>query len=122
MSRVTFSQEDILRSKLLPPAWYPVLVKSYAKEQAGTDGSDLHVFSLVVETGPFAGVPVRNQISEKALGMGIEFVEACGVPVQAGVAIEFDKLVGKKLDMYSQRGEYKGKPNNQAVTFRLRKA
>jgi len=121
MARVTFSQDDILRSKLLPPGWYPMLVKSFSEEQAGTDGSALYVWSVIVDGGPFNGVPVRFQVSEKALGMGIEFLEASGYEVKAGVPLELDKVVGKKLEGFVQRGEYKGKPNNQLVSFRKRK-
>lgn len=120
MARVTFSNEDILRSKLVAPGWYPMLVKSFEQQQAGTDGSDLYVFTLEIQSpgNPFNGVPLRNQISEKALGMGIEFLEGCGYEVKPGVALELDKVVGKKVEGFVQRGEYKGKPNNQVVSFR----
>src|ERR1700691_3002436 len=120
MARVTFGNDDILRSKLLTPGWYPVRVHNVEEQQASTDGSALYVFELKVEGGPFAGVPLRNQISEKALGMGIEFIECCGFEVKPGVPLELDKLVGKAVDAFVQRGEYKGKPNNQVVSFRKR--
>ena len=121
-SRVTYSQDDILRSKIVAPGWYPVLVKSYSLEQAGTDGSDLHVFSITIDApgNPFNLVPIRYQISEKASGMGIEFMEACGNEIKAGVTLEYDKQVGKKIDGFVQRGEYKGRPNNGLVAFRKR--
>lgn len=122
MARVTLSQQDILRSKLVAPGWYPLLVKSHSEEAAGTDGSALYVYELIIEDGAFKGVPIRFQVSEKALGMGIEFWEASGVPVTPGVAIETDKAVGKKVEGFIQRGEYKGKGNNQAVSFRKPKA
>lgn len=122
MARVTFGQEDILRAKLLTPGWYPVIVKKYSEEQAGTDGSALYVWELVVESGSFANVPLRYQVSEKALGMGIEFLEACGFEVKQGVPLEIgEKQLGKKIDGFVQRGEYKGRGNNQLVSFRKRK-
>lgn len=121
MARVTFTQQDILRSKLLPPAWYPILVKSYSEEQAGTDGSALHVWELIVEGGPFSNVPIRFQVSEKALGMGIDFLEACGFSITTGVPVELDKTVGKKIETFIQRGEYKGRGQNQPTAFRKRK-
>ena len=121
MAKVTFTQQDILRSKLLPPAWYPMFVKSFSEEQAGTDGSALYVYEIIIEGGSFNGVPVRYQVSEKALGMGIEFLEACGIPVQTGVQIELEKAVGKKIEGFVQRREYKGRGNNQLVSFRKRK-
>jgi len=119
--KMTFSQQDILRSKLLPPGWYPLLVKSMAEEQAGTDGSDLFVYDCRVETGPFKDVPLRFQISEKAPGFGIDFFEACGNVIQPGVQQDMGIPVGKHIDGYVQRGEYKGRPNNNLVAFRMRK-
>jgi len=121
MPKVTFSQGDILRAKLLPPGWYPMVVTKYTLEQAGTDGSDLHVYEVKVDGGAFDKVPLRFQVSEKALGMGIEFLECSGQQIQPGVQIEMEQPVGKKLDGYVQRGEYKGRPNNQVVSFRIRK-
>lgn len=122
MARVTFTKDDILKSKLVPPNWYPLIVKSYEQQQAGTDGSDLHVFQLVVDGGDFAGVPVRLQGSEKFYTSEfIEFVEICNGGIQAGVPVEFDKFVGKKLEGFIQRGEYKGRPQNNFMNFRKRK-
>ena len=122
MARVTFTNEDLLRAKLVPPGWYPLLVSKYQEDQAGTDGSALYVYEIKVDGGNFNGVPLRYQISEKAQGMGIEFFEACGNEIKAGVSLEYDKQVGKKIEGFIQRGEYKGRPQNQLVSFRIRKA
>ena len=120
MARVTFTQEDILRSKLVKPGWYPVLVSKFTEDTAGTDGSALFVYELKIESGSYKDVPLRFQVSEKALGMGIEFVEACGFAVVAGQPMELEKCLGKHIDAFVQRGEYKFKGNNQAVSFRKR--
>ena len=120
MAKVTFTNEDILRAKLVPPNFYPLVVKSFSEEQAGTDGSALYVYDIRIEIGPYAGVPIRYQISEKAEGMGIEFFEACGNEVKAGIPFEYDKQVGKKMDGFVQRGEFKGRPKNEIVAFRKR--
>lgn len=123
MARVTFTQDDLLKSKLVSPGWYSVLVKEYTQEQAGTDGSDLYVYSIVIDQPgtPFNNVPIRFQVSEKALGMGIELFEACGMDVKPGVPLETEKCVGKKIDGFVQRGEYKGRGKNEFVSFKKRK-
>lgn len=121
MARVTFTQEDILRAKLLPPNWYSMIVAKYQEDVAGTDGSALYVYEIKIDGGPFNGVPIRYQISEKAQGMGIEFFEACGNEVKIGVSLEYDKQVGKKIDGFVQRSEYKGRGKNEIVSFRKRK-
>ena len=118
MARVTFSQEDINRSKLVAPGWYPLKVTKFQEDQAGTDGSALYVYEVKINAGPFKDVPMRYQISEKAIGMGVDFVEACGFPVQAGVPLELEKCVGKDIEGFVQRGEYNGRPQNNLVQFR----
>jgi len=118
MARVTFTQEDINRSKLVAPGWYPLKVTKFSEEQAGTDGSALYVYECKITSGPFKDVPLRYQVSEKAMGMGVDFVEACGFPVQAGVPLELEKCVGKDIEGFIQRGEYNGRPQNQLVQFR----
>jgi len=120
MARVTFTKDDILKVKIVTPNWYPVLVKSFSQEQASTDGSDLYVFQLVIEgDSPFKGVPVRLQGSEKFYSSEfIEFVEIANGGLTPGVPVEFEKLVGKHLNGFVQRGEYKGKPQNQFAGFK----
>ncbi len=121
MARITFTSDDLLRAKLLPPGWYPVLVKSYEEQQAGTDGSTNHVFTLTVDGGQFSGVPIRLLGNEK--GYFPEFVEFISITIpdiKQGVPFETEKLVGKKLDGFVQRSEYKGRPQNQFVSFRNR--
>src|SRR5437867_8793882 len=54
-----------------------------------------------------------------ALGMGIEFLETCGIEVKPGIALDLEKVVGRKVDAYVQRGEYKGRGNNQVVSSTL---
>jgi hypothetical protein len=123
-SRVTFSTDDILRSKIVPPGWYSLLVKSMSEEQAGTDGSDLYVYRLIVQgggdpkQGDVKGVPLRFQISEKGLSFGVEFLQACGQEVKNGVPVELAKVVGANIEGFVQRGEYKGRPTNELVSFR----
>lgn len=119
MARVTFTKEQLLAGKMLPPGWYTVLVKSFQEEPAGTDGSANYIYSLVVDDDVFKGVPVRFQANEKwYTGEFIEFLDILLGGIQPGVAVDFDKLVGKKVQAFIQRGEYKGRPQNQCVSFR----
>jgi hypothetical protein len=121
-SRVTFSTDDILRSKIIPPGWYDLLVKSMSEEQAGTDGSDLFVYKVIVQSGDMQGVPLRFQISEKGLSFGVEFLQACGQEIKNGVPVELAKVVGANIEGFVQRGEYKGRPTNELVSFRSKTA
>lgn len=109
----------MLRSKLLPPGWYNVYVKDLEQGAAGTDGSALYIFKLIVE-GPapdVKGVPLRFQVSEKALGMAIPLLTAVGWKAVAGT-VELSDAVNKRVQCCVQRDEYRGKPQNVVVDFR----
>lgn len=120
MARITFTKEDILKVKIVNPGWYPCIVKSFEQQQANTDGSDLFVFNLIIEgDSPFKGVPVRLQGSEKFYSSEfMEFIEIANGGITPGVPVEFEKLVGKKVIGFVQKGEYKGRPQNQFVGFK----
>lgn len=120
MARVTFGNDDILRAKLVPPGKYKMRVKTFEEQAAGTDGSALYVYMLeITAEGPFKGVQIRYQISEKALGMGIEFLEAVGIEIKPGVAVNLEDAGkgNKEFEGIVQRGEYNGRGNNQVVGF-----
>lgn len=117
MARVTITQENLDRSRIIPPGKYLIEVAEYAEEQAGTDGSALYVYGLKINDGPHKGVMMRFQVSEKAEGMGYEFWEACGLNVKPGSALDPADAKGKKCGCQVIRGEYKGKPQNVPVSF-----
>ena len=117
MARITITQENMDRSKIIPPGKYVVEVDSYEEQQAGTDGSALYVYQLKVIEGTFKGVTMRYQVSEKAEGMGYEFWEACGTKLVAGVNLDPAAFTKKKCGCFVQRGEYKGKTQNVPQSF-----
>lgn len=119
MPRVNITQDDLLRSKLLSPKWYNVLVRELEEAAAGTDGSALYIYHLRVE-GPepeVIGVPLRFQVSEKAIGMAMPLLLATGWKAGPG-SVELKDAVGKHIQAFVQRGEYNGRPQNQVVDFR----
>ena len=117
MARVTITQDNMERSKIIPPGKYIVLVSNATEETAGTDGSSLFVYELKVDEGVNKGVAMRYQVSEKAEGMGYEFWEACGFEIKPGVVLDPTSFKGKRCGCFVQRGEYKGRPQNQPVSF-----
>ncbi|MEX0595359.1 MAG: hypothetical protein WD512_02585 [Candidatus Paceibacterota bacterium] len=122
MPRVNMTQDDLLRSKLLTPGWYTVFVKDLEEKTAGTDGSALYVYHLRVEENvkgdkSIAGVPLRFQISEKAIGMAMPILAACGWKATAG-SVELKDCLNKHIQAFVQRGEYNGRPQNEIVDFR----
>lgn len=117
MARVSITQEDVDKSRIIPPGKYIVDVADYQQDTAGSDGSELYVYELRVAEGKEKGVIMRYQVSEKAVGMGIEFWEACGLKAQAGSTLDPADVKGKKVGCFVQRGEYNGRPQNKPVSF-----
>ena len=117
MARVTITQDDMDRSRIINPGKYLINVADYEEQAAGTDGSALYVYQLRVAEGKEKGTIMRYQVSEKAVGMGIEFWEACGAKIAAGSPLDPAFAKGKTCFAFVQRGEYKGKPQNVPVSF-----
>ena len=105
------------RSKIIPPGKYPLECIECTEEAAGTDGSALYVYGFKIIDGPHKGVYLRNQVSEKAEGMGYAMWEAMGAKIAPGVSLDPLSFKGKRCGGVVNRGEYKGKPQNQLVDF-----
>ena len=121
---VVFTKDQLASSKLLKPQWYAYFVKEYSKEQAGTDGSDNHIFKISVEGGEYNGVPLRVFANEKWYPPEfMEFVEVHAGTVQAGVPVKFETFVGKKGEVFVQRVTNKntGRNENACISFRKKK-
>lgn len=129
---LTITPKDALRSTVITPGWYRVLVTNQFNKAATTDGSNLFKYEIeVVEARgtkdkKFAGVPLKEfQISEKAVGFGIPFLLACGFPqseldkVKAGQPAQVDetKPVGQQIYALIANTKYENRINNEAVDF-----
>ena len=113
------SKEDLLRSKLIPPGWYPSTIRAVTQKAAKTDGSTNTEIDLVVSGGPFDGVPVIRVFSEKAPGFAKNFAAAVlGRPVRDdGEEFDFERAVGKKIKVYYTNEKYLGRLVNRAEDF-----
>jgi hypothetical protein len=123
---IKVTPKDALRAKNLQPGWQICMVDKYTTKQAGTDGSTLHCYELIVSEGQYKGVPLNEYvISEKAIGMGKNFFIACGMPAEmwaraeSGETVEFDEElpVGKKLKVMVKPEAYQGRMLNKASDF-----
>ena len=120
--RFKFTDEDLNRGAIVPAGeWYPVEIVSYKSAFAKTDNSALDKFTSVILNGEHKGVKLYWQFSEKAPGFAIPFVAALtGEAVtKDSPEVEInDNVVGRKLEVYVTRGEYKGKPQNEVSDYR----
>ena len=119
LQKMTITEEDLLRSKIVTPGWYKAVVKDINQEQAA-DGQSLNtiVDIIVTEDGEFKGVPLKRYFSEKAPGFSVTFFEACGAKIAAGSSYAWEPCKGKTLQVYVINGEYRGRKTNVAEDFR----
>jgi hypothetical protein len=108
---------DLLRSKTVTPGWYPAVVKSVEDKTAST-GVPGKVIELIIEGGPFDGVPLTARFWENAAGFAAPFVYAItGKKVEDAGEFMLENSVGKKVKVYVKNKEWQGKMGNEPVDF-----
>ena len=120
------TREDMLRSKTLDPGWYKAKVKRLWQEPSNAGDSTNTWLEMIVIAGPeqkdksnVADTPVRRVFSEKAPGMIVPFLKACGAQVgENGGNFDLNKCVGRELLFYNETRMWEGKPQNSAVDFK----
>ena len=118
--KISITRENLLRSKVVPPGWQRMLVKSVLQATAKTDGSDLVKLVLVVVGGNYDGVPIDHNFSEKAPGFAVPFIEAIiGRKVNPdGEDFDMAQAQGREVMGYVKNEEYKGQIKNHVADFR----
>lgn len=119
--RFKFTPEDLARGTIVPAGeWYPVEIISYKAAFAKTDNSALDKLTYQILNGEFKGVKLYAQFSEKAPGFAIPLIASLtGQKVTEETDVEInDNVVGRKLEVFVTRGEYKGKPQNEVSDYR----
>jgi hypothetical protein len=119
----SISKEDMLRSKILAPGVYVLLIKNISQGPGKNDPqSTTTTIDLVVESGPDPngiGVPLRYWISEKAAGLAKDFLEkASGKKLpDDGVNLDLAPLVNRKIKAYVKPEKYMGRDQNKIDGF-----
>lgn len=126
---INVTRKAALRSVLVPPAWYPVLVKGVMTKPANTDGSTNFFFELEIADGPNKEVGLKNfLINEKGLfTTGLAFLVACGFPkellekIRKGEAedtpVDENACVGKTVMAFVGNTVYDNRKSNEALDF-----
>ena len=115
-----FTEEDLAMGKLVEPGWWPTVVHKVT-DTSDKEGADLCKIQLKIrKEGDSNGVLLFTQFSEKGIGFARPFIEAItGKKLAKDDAVNItDKIVGRELEVYVQRGEYKGRPKNEIVDYR----
>lgn len=130
--RFKFTEESLLRSKVLQPTWYVCSIKSVQDKVSKSSGADMIDILFVVtnnpnnpkcaDNTPSAGVPLKEfHISEAGIGFAQGFMEAL-LKRKLKAEEEFDtevlrNAVGKELKVKVKNDEYQGRIGNTAEAF-----
>lgn len=119
MAKFKITQDDLNRSKVVEPGWYPVEVKDYTESVAKTDGSTNATIEMGILEGPFKGAVLYRLFNEKAPGFIIPFLRALGVDVpEDGGEFDLSATVGRRLRVYVKNEEWQGQIKNRVEDFR----
>jgi hypothetical protein len=116
---IEFSNDDLLRGKVVEPAWYRMEIKSITPKMSKDGGSTNYIaegrilFNADDKSDKFAGVPIIWNFNSKAKGFMVGYFGALGIEVGPGRPFNLAATVGEKLDVYVEPGEYEGKVRNQ---------
>lgn len=121
MTMVEFSDSDLLRNKLVDPAWYTLEIGSVGPwtPTKNGDSNNCLIEAVVIRNGDngdesFKGVPVTIQFNDKPKARGFMegFLRALGVDVQAG-RYNLQAASGQQIDAFIENETYEGRTRNR---------
>lgn len=123
MPFVDFTESDLLRNKILPPAWYKLNIESVGDWLPSKNGNSNNCLMNCIilsnadtnETEGIAGVPVYIQLNDspKARGFIEAFLRGLGVEVQPGVRYDIKAAEGKDIIAFVENETYEGRVRNR---------
>ena len=119
---VTFTDRDLLRGKIVTPAWYRVRIDSVgeAPAKASDKGPSTNypvegtiLFNGDTGSTEFSSVPLDWNFNSKAIGFATGFVASFGVELKAGQRVELKSAENKELDVYVENDTWQGRLVNR---------
>ena len=122
MPVIDFSQDDLLRGKLVSPGWYLIELGPFVQKLAKSGETNNYIFedSKIIknaETGSveFASVPLQILFSghPKAKGFMVGFLSALGAKIEAGSRFNLENASGKQVEVFVDNDTYEGRQVNR---------
>jgi len=119
MPVVQFSERDLMRGKVVEPAWYLVSIDNIGEAPSKDGGSTNYpVEGTIIKNADngsedFKGVPLDWNFNSKAIGFAVGFLQAFGVDVKSGARFELTNAVGKVVEVFVENGEWQGRLVNR---------
>ncbi len=124
---IEFGERDILRGKIVTPAWYRVHIESVGEAPSKDQQSTNYlVAGTIVKNadngdGAFSGVPLDWNFNSKAIGFSVGYLEAFGQTVTAGKRFDLSDTENGDIDVFVENDTYNGRLVNK-VNHKYRKA
>ena len=119
MPVVQFSDKDLLRGKVVEPAWYVMHIESVGEAPSKDGGSTNYpVEGVIIKNADngneeFKGVPIDWNFNSKAIGFAVGFLQAFGVDVKSGARFDLANAAGKQLEVFVENDTYQGRMVNR---------
>ena len=122
MPVISFSDRDLLRGKIITPAWYRVMINSVGEAPAKASdkgpSTNYPVEATVMFNGDtgdteFKGVPLDWNFNSKAIGFAVGFLQSFGVDVKAGTRFDLKSAEGREVDVFVENDTYQGRLVNR---------
>jgi hypothetical protein len=119
MPLISFSQKDILRGKVVEPAWYRMRIDSIGEAPAANGQSTNYpVEATILFNGDngdptYRDYPIDWNFNSKAIGFAVGFLAALGQDVQAGSRFDLANCAGKEVDVFVENDTYQNRLINK---------
>lgn len=119
MPIIQFSDRDLLRDKIVEPAWYRVRIDTVGEAPSKDGGSTNYpVEATILFNGDngnteYQSVPLSWNFNSKAIGFAVGFLKALAVDVEANVRFDLKSAEGMELDVYVENDTYNNRVMNR---------
>ena len=122
MPVIEFGDRDLLRGKVVTPAWYRCRIESVgeapAKQSEKGPSTNYPVEATILFNGDngsteFSNVPVDYNFNSKAIGFAVGFLAAFGVEVKSKTRFDLKSAEGRELDIYIENDTWQGRMVNR---------
>lgn len=127
---VSFSAKDLLRGKVVEPAWYRCKINSVgesaAKQSDKGPSTNYPVEVSIIRNADngdttYKDVPIEFNFNSKAMGFAIGYLNALGVEVKADTPIDLQASEGMEIEIFIENDTYNQRVINK-VNHKYRKA
>ena len=119
MPIISFSDRDLLRGKVIEPAWYLVNIDNIGEAPSKDGGSTNYpVEATIIKNADngseeFKGAPLDWNFNSKAIGFAKGFLESLGVDLKSGARYELTSAVGKQIEVFVENDTWQGRMVNR---------